>query len=194
MRSARVRLQRLTHVVKTCAGAQLGARLLNEKRNFRPGRERVHDADAPRRVALLTAPFCRAGGVVAAGKGARDGKCDHVAVFAEGTLPVRDVRTCAIGASLGAAERADHGIDVKRSIVPELLCFGADRERNADKIRAAQRKQIAAGVCGNANLIHNICPPDDKKRFIRFWKTAEEILTVFYHFVNSFSKTEKEFF
>ena len=115
-------------------------------------------------------------------------------MFAEGTLPVRDVRTCAIGASLGAAERADHGIDVKRSIVPELLCFGADRERNADKIRAAQRKQIAAGVCGNANLIHNICPPDDKKRFIRFWKTAEEILTVFYHFVNSFSKTEKEFF
>ena len=156
MRLALIRLQDIAYGIKVYAGAQFRRRLFDEKGDLRTGRKRVEHLNAAGRVMLFTAFFCRAGNAVAAGESTCNGKCDHIAVLAECLLPVCHVRAGTVGATVGVTERTDHSVNIERCVVPEFLCFGADGERDADKVHSAQGKKVAAGVCDKANLIHGV--------------------------------------
>ena len=133
---------------------------------------------------LFTAFFCRAGNAVAAGESTCNGKCDHIAVLAECLLPVCHVRAGTVGATVGVTERTDHSVNIERCVVPEFLCFGADGERDADKVHSAQGKKVAAGVSDKANLIHGVSSKF-QEAFYPVLRTGTQILSGFRHCVNT---------
>ena len=71
-------------------------KLFYEQGYLRACRERVHNMYAAGGIALQTALLRRAGGVIAAGKAARNGKCDNIAALAKGVFPVRDIGAGAV--------------------------------------------------------------------------------------------------
>ena len=189
-------LQIFAYLVKTGAGALLGKHFLNEEGNLGTGGKGVHHMDAPSRVAFRAVFPRRTGGVIAARQTACNGKRDHVAALAESAFPVRDIRTCAVGSTPCAAERADHRVNIQRSIIPELLGFGAYSKRNADEVRSVQRKEIAAGVCRNTKLVHcvssesqNAFYPVSKSRLGGFYQIFIIPSTAFEKPLKKFQKT-----
>ena len=155
-------LQIFAYLVKAGAGALLGKRFFKKEGDLRSGGKGVHHMDTPGRVALRAVFPRHAGGVIAARQTACNGKRDHVAALTESAFPVRDIRTCAVGSAPCAAERADHRVNIQRSIIPELFGFGAYSKRNADEVRSVQRKKIAAGICRNTKLVHCVSSESQK--------------------------------